>query len=320
MICRSVPDHPLVSVVTPSLNQGRFIEQAIDSVLQQSYGRIEHIVVDGGSTDSTIDVLRRRERDLARWVSEADDGHADAVNKGWRMASGDILAFLNADDYYLSGAIERIVDEFAARPYLPMVHGQGVWVDVDCVPLMTSSVQVTPDSFCRTFPGIPQPASFVARWVVDEVGPLDPTFDFALDGEFFSRILGRHHVRSIPEVLAALRMHAEAKSSAAGVGFSPEVLRIASRINGDPASYPLFDRDPDSIYAAALMTAARFEALHSAPGQALRHLLSAAALGGAEERRRLPLEVATLLIGATLGGTRYRRIARYWRTRHAPLS
>lgn len=299
---------PLVSVVTPSLNQAEFIEDALGSVRGQSYSNVEHIVIDGGSTDGTPEILRRHTSQLAHWVSEPDRGHADAVNKGWRACGGEILAFLNADDYYLPGAIERVVDEFRSHSHSPMVHGQGVWVDVKKNPLMQTSLFVTPASFCRQFPGIPQPAAFFTRWVVDEVGALDPSFDFALDGEFFSRILGRYPIRSLPDALAALRIHPAAKSSAAGLGFSAEVRRIAAKIVGEPEQYPLFDAQPDEIHASALITAARFEGLNRSPSAALRHLLAAAALGGRADRVRVPAELAKLLAATLLGAEAYRMI------------
>lgn len=310
---------PLVSIVTPSLNQGQFIEDALRSVREQSYRNVEHIVMDGGSTDGTLEILRRHDSELAHWVSEPDGGHADAVNKGWRAADGEILAFLNADDYYLPGALERVVDEFRSHPNSPMVHGQGVWVDVKKNPLMQTSLFVTPDSFCRQFPGIPQPAAFFTRWVVDEVGPLDVSFEFALDGEFFSRILGRYTIRSLPHPLAALRIHPAAKSSATGVRFSAEVRRIAAKIVGQPSQYPLFDAEPDHIYASALITAARFEALNRCPRAALRHLMAASALGGRSERARMPLELAKLSAATLLRAEVYRASGQAFRRRKARI-
>ena len=120
---------PLVSIVTPSLNQGRFIGEAIRSVLGQDYPRLEHIVVDGGSTDDTLSVLRRFEH--LHWVSEPDDGQADAINKGFRMAHGEIFAWLNADDFYTRGTLDYIRNRFASEPDLHALVGDCDVVDVD---------------------------------------------------------------------------------------------------------------------------------------------------------------------------------------------
>src|SRR5438128_8552250 len=119
---------PLVSIVTPSYNQGRFIEDTIRSVLAQDYPNLEYIVVDGGSTDHTLDVLRRYEGRL-RWVSEPDRGQSEAINKGFRMARGEIVSWLNSDDTYVPGAIGKAVAHLGARPEVVMVYGEGYLLD-----------------------------------------------------------------------------------------------------------------------------------------------------------------------------------------------
>jgi glycosyltransferase involved in cell wall biosynthesis len=116
---------PRISIVTPSLNQGAFVEEAIRSVLLQGYPDVELIVADGGSTDRTIDAIRRYSPHLTHWLCEGDTGPANALNKGFRFATGDILGFLNADDFLLPGSLAKVAEEFRAHPWADVVSGHG---------------------------------------------------------------------------------------------------------------------------------------------------------------------------------------------------
>ena len=119
----TVPTLPLVSIITPTLNQGNFIAQTIDSVLAQDYANLEYLIIDGGSTDETLEILRGYDNRI-RWVSEADSGQSSAINKGWRKSNGEILAWLNSDDLLEPGAIQSIVAAFQQRPETAMVYGE----------------------------------------------------------------------------------------------------------------------------------------------------------------------------------------------------
>ena len=120
---------PRISVITPSLNQAGFIEQTISSVLAQGYPNLEYIVIDGGSTDGTVDIIRKYERHIAYWVSEKDGGQSNAINKGLKRATGDIVAYLNSDDYYLGDVFERVADAHRDRPNVDLWHGRCRIVD-----------------------------------------------------------------------------------------------------------------------------------------------------------------------------------------------
>ena len=121
---------PLVSIVTPSYNHGRYIEETIQSVLNQDYPNLEYLVIDGGSSDNTVEILKKYEGRLT-WISEKDRGQADAINKGFRMANGEILAWLNSDDTYLPGAVQHSVRYLEAHSEVAMLYGEGYHIDAE---------------------------------------------------------------------------------------------------------------------------------------------------------------------------------------------
>src|SRR5438105_4503434 len=120
---------PRISVVTPSYNQGRFLEQCIKSVLDQGYPNLEYIIIDGGSTDESVAVIRKYQDRLASWVSERDAGQTDAINKGFRRATGEVVAWMNADDFYLPGAFARIAQAYQQSPQASFYFGNGLRVN-----------------------------------------------------------------------------------------------------------------------------------------------------------------------------------------------
>lgn len=228
---------PLVSVVTPSLDQGRFLEEAIRSVLEQDYPRIEHVVVDGGSTDETLEILRRYPH--LRWVSEPDRGQADAINKGFRMASGDIFGWLNADDYYLPGAVAAAVDALV-RGGCGLVHGG--WRQVDETGRTIKDVAVVPFDYEEQLERanrVAQPGSFFTREAFEAVGGVDPALRYAMDYELWLKLGERYTVCQVDQVLAAYRYHPTSKSVAHYRRFAAETWR-AGRSHGASRRSPLY--------------------------------------------------------------------------------
>jgi len=206
---------PVLSIVTPSYNQADFVEECIRSVRDQSYDDVEHIVVDGGSTDGTAEILERCEDDYdLRWVSEPDDGQSNAVNKGIRMADGDWIGWQNSDDFYLDGAFEAFDDARRANPDADVVYGDVVVVDENGQRLRRL-YQTRPSKFVHRYWSLfaRNQATFLSREVFETVGYLDEDLVYAMDEDLFWRVLNADlELMNVPESLGAFRVQAEGKT------------------------------------------------------------------------------------------------------------
>jgi len=208
---------PLVTVVTPSLNQGEFIEETIRSVISQSYPALDYVIVDGGSTDATLDILTRYEGRL-RWISEKDEGQSDAVNKGFRMARGEILGWLNADDLYCPGAIGEAAQRFVEDSDVMMVYGAGD--DIDDEGRVLEQYPTEPFDFERLAYRciICQPAVFMRKTLVEHVGYLNADLQCSMDLDLWIRcgLAQKENPRwkfvYVPSQWAHNRFHVQSKS------------------------------------------------------------------------------------------------------------
>jgi glycosyltransferase involved in cell wall biosynthesis len=208
-------EYPLVSVVTPSYNQGRYIEETIQSVLNQDYFRIEHIVVDGGSTDETLSVLKKYPH--LKWVSEPDRGQSHAINKGFQIAKGEIAAWLNSDDTYLPGAVTAAVEALDRSKGRYIVMGQCPFIDEEGNPtgIFHPSSYRSRMKLIKIWKGlysIPQPAVFFCRELIDELGGLDESLYFAMDYELWLRFSKKYRFIPINKPLATYRLHEKSKT------------------------------------------------------------------------------------------------------------
>jgi glycosyltransferase involved in cell wall biosynthesis len=203
-----VTQRPLVSIVTPTLNQGRFIEQTLRSLETQTYRNFEHIVVDGESTDETLDILRRHEGGYPmRWTSEPDAGMYDAINKGMSRASGDILAYLNSDDLYFPWTLEVIVSEFNRHPDADFVFGDALAINDETGQQDVYWMPPFDLADIRTTGLLTQPAVFWRKAVLDEEGPFDTSLRYVADCEFWMRAGARKRFHKVDEFLAIERRH-----------------------------------------------------------------------------------------------------------------
>lgn len=208
---------PLVSIVTPSYNQGRFIEDTLRSVQAQDYPRIEHIVVDGLSTDETLNVLKRYEGAYPmRWISEPDQGQSDAIRKGFLQARGEILAWINSDDIYLPHAISSAVATFQRYPDVDLVYGD-VWIVDEDSRVIGDRMLTRVDRYDMLGMGncLAQPATFWTRRIYDRVGGVDARYYFQMDLDFYVRVSTVAIMKHIKAYLARIRMHRAGKMSKA---------------------------------------------------------------------------------------------------------
>jgi glycosyltransferase involved in cell wall biosynthesis len=204
-----------VSIITPSYNQVEFIEETIRSVLLQGYPNLEYIIMDGGSTDGSVDLICKYEPWLTRWVSEPDQGQTHAINKGWEYATGEILAYINSDDYYLPGAISGAVKGFNASAQAGMIYGSAFIIDKAGKDLRVWKGQKFDLETMLTVGSIvPQPATFFAKHALKKVGYLDERWHIIMDYELCMRIGLQFPTICLPITLAKFRDHLQSKTHA----------------------------------------------------------------------------------------------------------
>lgn len=224
---------PLVTIVTPSYNQGRYLRDAIDSVLAQDYPHVEYLVVDGGSSDETRDVLASYNGRVS-WTSEPDRGQAHAINKGFRRARGSILGWLNSDDVYAPGAISRAVEAFRSNPDAGLVYGNGGILD-QAGKVVRRFEEIEPFSLWRLvhcLDYILQPAAFFRREDAVRVGLLDEELEFALDWDLWIRLAEYTDVVYLDDELGFSRVYDDTKTSSGGWHRVRELQRLAGRHAG----------------------------------------------------------------------------------------
>lgn len=227
-------EKPLVSIITPSFNQGRFLEQTMRSVLEQDYPRIEYIVIDGGSSDNSVEIIGKYADKLAYWVSERDKGQTDALNKGFSKAHGEFLAWMNSDDAYYPGAVSAAVAYLQEHPEIGMVYGDLDFIDEnDRVIGRFNAAQTDLARLRRGFVHIPQPAAFFRAEHWRKVAPLDPSFYFAMDYDLWVRLAKVTQLKYNPGApWAKFRLHSDAKTVNADDRCWPEMLRVHYRDGG----------------------------------------------------------------------------------------
>lgn len=219
---------PRITLVTPSFNQGQFIEETIRSVLDQNYPNLEYIIIDGGSTDESVEIIRRYENRLAYWCSEKDNGQADAINKGFARATGSLLGWINSDDLLSPHSLELLAEAHLRNPDsliagdvvnfdstgdLGVVHQKGLTLEN----YLTAWKQVWEQRIAYHQPGVFFPKS---AW--DLCGPLDTHFRYCFDSDLMFRLLEKHHTIYLGRIIASFRLHAGSKTVKEGASFEEE--------------------------------------------------------------------------------------------------
>ncbi len=206
---------PLVSIVTPSFNQDRYLERTIQSVLNQSYPNIEYIVIDGGSTDGSVETIKKYASRISYWQSEKDQGQTDAINQGFSRAQGQIFAWINSDDTYEPQAVVEAVEFLTNNPDVGLVYGDCNFInDKDNIIGKFNARQTDYQKLKTGYVHIPQQSSFWRAELWHQVGPLDSSIYFAMDYDLWLRLAKISNIIYHPRMWANFRLHGDAKTIA----------------------------------------------------------------------------------------------------------
>jgi glycosyltransferase involved in cell wall biosynthesis len=226
---------PKITIITPTLNHSRFIEETINSVLSQNYPNLEYIVLDGGSTDGTVEILKKYKNSLT-WISESDNGQIDALNKGLRMASGDVIAYLNSDDVYTPNMLIKIGSLFSNRPDITILTGKCINIDVngnETRPFIKNYknlwLWLQNDNNLKIMNYMSQPATFWRKELSDSIGYFNPEYRFAMDYDYWLRIAQTHKIHFVNEYLAKFRVYPTSITSSDSNKQFKEQYRIAAK-------------------------------------------------------------------------------------------
>jgi len=200
-----------ITLITPSYNQGNFIEETILSVINQQYPNLEYIIIDGGSTDNTVEVIKKYQEHITYWVSEKDKGQSDAINKGLAVSTGAVINWLNSDDVMMPGCLHAVANYFKNNPGIGLVYGNIIHFNKDSEtvrPLIKASQLHYYSKIC-----FPQPATFFSREIIDTVGPIDENIHFSMDWDLYIRaLLAGFKSLQVPELFCRFRIHDNSKS------------------------------------------------------------------------------------------------------------
>ncbi len=249
---------PLISIVTPSYNQVRFLGTTIESVIHQNYEPIEYLIADGGSTDGSVDVIKNYQKRLKWWVSEKDKGQADAVNKGLARAAGEIIGWLNSDDVYQPGSLALVSGVFQDNPDASMVYGDVASIDGEGRRFNVMRFQQWGLPELMRFNIISQPGVWFRKSALDQVGLLNPEYHFLLDHHLWLRLARVGRCIYIPQILASARYHEAAKNIARAGEFGRDAYRILEWIHTQPVLEDLYQKDKKRILAGAHRFNARY--------------------------------------------------------------
>jgi glycosyltransferase involved in cell wall biosynthesis len=302
---------PRITIITPSYNQADFLEQTIQSVLAQEGIDLEYMIVDGGSTDGSVDIIRRYADRLAWWVSEKDRGQADAINKGFARASGEFVTWLNSDDLFQPGAIAAAVEVFRSHPEAGLVYGDVLSIDGAGQPINLMKFKPYTLDDLMAFRIISQPGVLMRRSVLAKAGPLDVRFHYMLDHQLWLRMVQAAGMVYLPRRQASARFHAGAKNLAHAPKFGEETLKIAGWMEEQPGLAERMARIRRQVWAGAFQVNGWYLVEGGRPAAALRSY--ARSLGYAPKFALADWKRIIYAVFATLGLSRLKPVFYRWR-------
>ena len=246
---------PRVSVIVPSLNQGLYLRQCVDSILSQGYQNLEVLIIDGGSSDKSVSIIREYEKKISYWVSEPDNGQSDAINKGFKKSSGDLVAWLNADDYYLPGVFNHVVEAYCVDQNAPFYFGDGLRVDDNGKTISnfspTKRLTFNRQALVMGLNYILQPSTFINRMSLEKVGYLDVGLHYGMDSDLWMRLstIGTPH--AISATLSATREYATTKTASGSFERIEELRKIAEKHSGSKMTPGVLCYFLDTLYRFA---------------------------------------------------------------------
>jgi glycosyltransferase involved in cell wall biosynthesis len=262
--------HPRISIVTPSYNQAAYLEDTIQSVLNQDYPNLEYILIDGGSTDGSLEIIERYTDKLAYWVSEPDEGQASAINKGLARSTGEIVAWLNSDDIYLPGAFKQALEAFHSNPELGFIYGDLQSIDSSGQVFHTIKYARYSLDDLLAFRIIGQPTVFMRREVLEQTDLLDASYHYLLDHHLWLRLARVSQMKYIPATRAAARHHPAAKNIAEAGSFGEEIYRLLEWAQTQPDLNAIMSRQHRRVWGGAHRLSARYLLDGGLPAQSLK--------------------------------------------------
>jgi len=270
-------NQPLVTIITPSFNQAKYLASAYRSVVLQTYPNIEYFIVDGCSTDGSVEMIRSwaeaKNTRLKWWISGKDKGQADAINKGFSRASGEIVAWLNSDDLYMKDAVEKAVGIFKVNPEVGLIFSDVFSIDAESKLINVMRYGDWGLRDLMAFNIIGQPGVFMRMKALENAGYLDSEYNYLLDHQLWLRIASKNKIQHVNDFFAAARFHSEAKNVAQTEGFSKDAFRIVEWMKTDPDLTRIFANDRRKILAGAFRFSARYLLDGGDNGKAFSHYL-----------------------------------------------